>query len=452
MVLFAAACSPGAPSATTATSAPTTTSTVIVPVPGALDESIYDRTLRAVDAPSESGIALVARDMGESGDPGWIPYLVDLLRLVGPGDARNQLAGALQRLTGAPLPDDEGDSYLTYGSWMYRNPVDAGPRYVEWKARLYGLIDPSFADLIGMVDDPVLAARLQWGGVGRGGIPELNDAPVIGVGEASYMTDAELTFGAFLGGEARAYPHRILDHHELANDTLGGVPVALANCTLCRTGVLYDRRVGDVVVDFETSGLLLNSNKVMVDRQTGTLWEQLTGTAVAGPLAGTVLDRHPLTVTTFAAWVAEHPDTGVLAIPDLGFPYSYRPGDAYRSYYDSAELWFPTFQAPDDFAPKAEMATLLIGHAALAVEIAALATPEVLPFAGTMVLVVPTEGGARFYDLGPDPGPVDPAAVATGEMSAVLDDGREAPRLAGGHSFWFAWYGAHPDTDWWPPS
>jgi hypothetical protein len=412
------------------------------------------------------------RSMGATEDPRWAPYLLDL-RLVAAPEAFEEMKSALASISGLAPPETAAQLFLQYGGWMYDERIDPGEEYVQWKAELYGLIDSGFADLILQIDDPVLAGQLQWGGTTIGGIPELNDQRTISIDEADYMLDDELTFGAVINGRARSYPHRILDFHELANDTLGGEPVALANCTLCRTGMLFSRRVGDRVLEFQTSGLLWNSNKVMVDRQTGTLWRQLTGEAIAGELEGTVLDVFPLTVTLFGDWTAEHPDSDVVAIPgggrtpntgeasipvDVG--YSYEPNDAYNSYYRSEELWFPSFDVPDAFDPKAQVATLDLDGARLAVGIEALAAagPRVLEIGSSRALAVSTGSGARFYsvpdamvlDIGDDGTVLLPVDAIVGEDSLVIPGSEPLPRLASSQSFWFAWYGTFPDTTWWP--
>ncbi len=462
LILVLAACG-DASGVTTAppTAAPPATaapSTPEAPPPTAAPDPAAAEALAQLAAdPSVVAVSAAAAAIHATGDPGWVPYLVDMLRLTGDEQAAGAIRNALADLTGVPAPEAFGDIYTVYGGWMYDNPVDPGRAYVDWKADLYGLIDAPFEELIRQIDDPVVASRVQWGGVRRGGIPELNNPAVIAAAEAGYMQDEELTFGAVIDGEARAYPHRILDHHELANDTLGGEPVALVDCTLCRTGVLYSRRVGDDVLQFQTSGLLINSNKIMVDVATESLWEQLTGVAIAGPLEGTVLDRFFLTVTTWGDWVAEHPDAGVLAIPDQGIydtGYSYEPGAAYEAYYGSDNLWFPAFDAPDVFPAKEEVATLDLGDGQLAVSVAALeaAGPQVLEVAGRRVVVVPTGGGARFYDASGAGDLGDVAAASAGEEGLALESGGSLPRLQSGQSFWFAWYGSFPDTAWWPES
>ncbi len=406
-----------------------------------------------VTDPSALAVTFAADAIAQTGEMVYVPYLIDLIRVAGDEESFARVRAALAQVTGETAPEGATSPYAFYGSWLYRNPVDAGSTYLDWKSRLYGLIDPDFEALLRQVDDPVLASQIQWGGVLRGGIPELNNPATLAPADAGYMQDDELTFGAVIDGDARSYPHRILDHHELANDTLGGEPVALANCTLCRTGVLFSRRVGDRVLQFETSGLLINSNKIMVDLETETLWEQLTGIGLAGELAGTELDRFFLTVTTWGDWLAEHPDTDVVAVPDDGdfrANYSYEPGDAYASYYESDELWFPVLEAADVFPPKTEVATLDLGDAQLAVDVDALraAGPQLVPVGDSLVAVVPTSGGARFYDA--TASGVADAAGEAGEEALVLAGGTRLPRLQSGQSFWFAWYGAFPATEWWP--
>ena len=451
------------------TAAPTTT-TVVTAVDAATNRQILFQANNVLVSPTNGSVVALAVAMGESGDPAWVPYLIDMLRMYGVGGVVEPIAASLASLTGEPVSDDVRLIYATYGRWLHAeepipyDPPGSDQGYIAWKSVLYSQADLEFAKLIFQIDDPILASQIQWGGVRRGGIPELNAPITVSVAEADWMTDDELTFGAVVNGEVRAYPHRILDHHEMANDTLGGEPVALANCTLCRTGILFSRRVGDRILIFQSSGLLWNSNKVMVDIETDTLWNQLTGEAIAGLLKGTVLDRFPITVTTYGEWIAEHPDTAVLDIPGRastsrggneitgGANYSYEPGDAYAEYYASPNVFWPAAEVPDVFADKDLMATLDLDGEQLAVGVDALgaAGPQAFTVAGQTVVVVPTDGGARFY-RGPDGGGVLVLVVEdAGEDTLVLADGSELVRLQSGHSFWFAWYANFPDTAWWP--
>lgn len=411
----------------------------------------------------------VIEAVGSGTETDLVPYAYDAAR-VSDVDTFRQGMATIGRIIGVTSPaEDVRTLSLFYGSWIMNNAPDPGPAYIAWKAALFANIDPDFEPLVVSVEDPVTAARLQWGGVLRGGIPELNNAETVSVAEAGYMLDDEVVFGAVVDGEARAYPVRILGHHELANDTLGGEPVSLVYCTLCRTPVFYHREVAGQVLDFETSGLLENSNKVMVDVQTDSLWNQLTGEAFAGPLRGEVLDRLPMVVTTWADWIAQHPGTDVQKVPTIDLDpdlarlnptggYSYEPGDAYADYYAGSELWFPSFEVPDDFAEKDEVVTLDYAGGRLAVGLDALleAGGLVATVADRPVVFVASENGARVYESVDGVAVLDGAVtfaggeVAVSEDSLTLQDGTELARLVSGQSFWFAWYGNFPDTDWWP--
>jgi hypothetical protein len=388
----------------------------------------------------------------DTGDPRWVPFLLDLLRVQ--GDPGGTIVTALSHLTRLEAPADPTAAYVTFGTWMLDASPDPGSGYVPWKASLYGRIDTAFVPMLEQIADPVLASQLQWGGIPVGGIPELNDPRHIPAARATFVTPEELVFGTVLDGVARAYPLRILDVHELANDHIGDEPVALANCPLCRSGILFSRRVGDAVLDFRTSGLLLNSNKVMVDSQTGSLWQQLSGTALAGPLRGAQLDSHPLALTTWSTWLADHPHTEILDLPVrtdravAGGP-TYEPGDAYGTYYASGGLWFPAPATPGALPPRTLVGTLELGEATLAVDLQALEDrgPTVLSVGATSVVAVPHGGGVRFYEG--DPGAI-PAGAVPGESQLTLPDGTALPRLSSGVSYWFAWYSIHPDGAWWP--
>jgi hypothetical protein len=414
------------------------------------DPLILEALSAYVAIPSDETLNVIIESISASADLRWVPYLVDLLRFT--SDAR--LITPLADLTGVePGAPGVVPAYTSFGRFMLDRRIDPGVGYPVWKSDLYATIDPQFRELLGRIDDPVLLAAIQWGGVPVGGVPELNDPVRVPATEAEYLQATDLVFGTVHNGAVLAYPLRILDVHELANDLLGGDRVALANCTLCRSGVLFSRVVAGQRLDFLTSGLLLNSNKVMVDTQTKTLWQQLTGEAIAGPLSGETLERLPLTVTTWQEWSTEHPDTDVLALPDGGRERgieggpTYESGAAYAGYAGTADLWFPALGVPEVFEEKAEVATIEHEGHRLAVELTALfeAGPTTIELGPDLVTVVPFEGGARFY-LGATH---DLRGAVFGEESLQSDDDI-LPRLISGQSFWFAWYGTFPDTTWWP--
>ncbi len=227
------------------------------------------------DKPNTIFAGNIATEMGLTGAVRWAPWLLDLGRLGGSTDTDVRTARALQDISGIPATGDPQDDALQYGIWARTEEIDPGPGYIEFKTKLFGLADPDFEHLLEGVGDRKVLARIRWGGVRRGAIPELNDQGRISVAEADFMIDEELVLGVVVEGQAVAYPLRFLARHEMANDHIEGIPVSMVYCTLCKSGILFDRRVGGQVLDFETSGMLIDSNKIMVDKQTETLWHLL---------------------------------------------------------------------------------------------------------------------------------------------------------------------------------
>ena len=148
------------------------------------------------------------------------------------------------------------------------------------------------------------------------------------------MEPQNLVFGVNINGDARAYPLRILDWHEMFNDVVGGVPVSLAYCTLCGSGILYETKLEGFPhpLTLGSSGFLYRSNKLMYDTYTHSLWNQFTGKPVSGPLAnsGIELKVRPVVITTWEKWQKENPSTKVISI-DTGYNRNYGTGVAYKA-------------------------------------------------------------------------------------------------------------------------
>jgi hypothetical protein len=158
-----------------------------------------------------------------------------------------------------------------------------------------------------------------------------------------------------LNGEARCYPVRLMIWHEVVNDTLGGVPIAVAYNALCGSAVAYDRRVGGETLELRMSGLFHNSNPMLYDRREGgegeSLWSQFTGRAVAGPAAerGAMLRRLPLALTHWADWRGLHPNTTVLK-PQKERMRVYK-SEPYSQYATDDKLKFPVSPLPTEGPP-----------------------------------------------------------------------------------------------------
>ncbi len=169
------------------------------------------------------------------------------------------------------------------------------------------------------------------GGPRRDGIAPIDSPRTVTVAEASEnLSDVDPVLGLVIGGEARAYPLRVLIWHEIANDALAGMPVAVTYCPLCNTAIVFDRRVDGRVLDFGTTGRLRNSDLLMYDRQTESWWQQFLGEAIIGELTGTLLEMIPARLESFADFRARAPD-GTVLVGDHARRYGYTPYDGYDS-------------------------------------------------------------------------------------------------------------------------
>ncbi len=151
------------------------------------------------------------------------------------------------------------------------------------------------------------------GGPPPDGIPAIDEPTFIRASDVDWLADAEAVLALTIGNDTRAYPIQVMTWHEIVNDTVGGVPVLVTYCPLCNSGVAFDRRVDGMVLEFGTSGLLYASNLVMYDRQTESLWPQVTGRAAFGALTGAMLEVLPLSPVGWADFRAAHPDAWVLS-------------------------------------------------------------------------------------------------------------------------------------------
>ena len=165
--------------------------------------------------------------------------------------------------------------------------------------------------------------ELLSGGPPRDGIPSIDEPRFIPVEEAAgWLTGNEPVIALDIAGDARAYPLQIMTWHEIVNDVMGDVPVLVTFCPLCNAAITFDRRLGDEVYEFGTSGLLRNSDLVMYDRTTESLWQQLTGEAIVGDMVGQRLAFLTSSIVSFADFSQAYPGGGVLS-RDTGFSRSY---------------------------------------------------------------------------------------------------------------------------------
>lgn len=164
--------------------------------------------------------------------------------------------------------------------------------------------------------------EIQSGGPPKDGIPPIDTPSFRPVPAITDLTDRDPVIGLEIGGDARAYPLRILIWHEIVNDTVGGLPVAVTYCPLCNSSLVFDRRLAGQTLDFGTTGKLRNSDLVMYDRQTESWWQQFTGEGLVGTHAGASLKLVPARLESFAEFKARHP-AGLVLVPEPGSRRAY---------------------------------------------------------------------------------------------------------------------------------
>ncbi len=229
-------------------------------------------------------------------------------------------------------------------------------------------------------------------------------------------------------------------------------------------------------MSFGTSGWLYQSNKLMYDRSTNTLWHQFRGEPVVGPLAdsGIKLEVLPVTVTTWSAWAAAHPDTTVLDIntgvyPPESYAPESDPGSVYSQYRRSDDVMFPVWQKSDQLPTKAQVFGLTLNDQARAYPLEVLRTQPVINDAlggQNLVVVTPGEaGGSRAYQRGAlrfaigEPDTSEAVSVVLVDEAGdewrmeeealvnIGDPSQRLSRLPSHTSYWFGWYAFYPTTD-----
>ena len=277
-------------------------------------------------------------------------------------------------------------------------------------------------DLTGLSIDP---DRLNLGGPAKDGIPALVDPAVVPVGRGEFLPARSRIIVVTVNGETRGYPIAILNHHEIANDTLGGLPIAVVYCPRCDSVSVLDRRADGQILVFGVSGMLYNSNVVMYDRTDGALWSQVALQALSGPHAGRTLRHLPFTIVTAAAFAGEFPEATVLSL-QTGFYRDYMV-NPYAGYLVSDELAFPV-EPIDERLP--------------------LKTPVIGLRVGNTVRAYPLQAVRSALDGRV----IDPVGLGQFVLEASADriDIVELPAGAAVvHTFWYAWAAMHTDTDIW---
>lgn len=287
-------------------------------------------------------------------------------------------------------------------------------------------------------------AQIVTTGFSKDGLHAPTDPPVFTVTQAQefgaelrrthqgkFLVDSDRVIGVVVDGAARAYPLRMLNWHEVVNDTLGGRPIVVTYNPLCDSVVVFDRRVAGETLEFGVSGLLYNSNLLLYDRRpdsrSESLWSQLQFRAVTGPAAaeGRKLDVVPAAVLRWADWWAAHPETTILA-PDLTRMKAYQ--NTYDAYFGSEMLRFPVEPLPPAGGWPLKTAVIAVRTTG---DWHVFRVADIVAHAGDQTHWDTTLDGTsvrfQYHEV--------PSAAWVVPVDGVQ------PEVA--YAFWFAWYAAH---------
>ena len=264
---------------------------------------------------------------------------------------------------------------------------------------------------------------LHQGCPARDCIPSIDTPKYVAASDATHVADGDMVIAISLHGDNRAWPARILDRHEIVNDTIGGVPIAITWCPLCGSAVGIERDVDGEVTEFGVSGVLYNSDLVFYDRASNTLWDQVEARGIVGPKTGKQLKLVPVTMTNWSRWRKAHPDTLMLST-DTGFEKDYTK-DPYAQYRGSAGLMFPVNAKDERIHPKSVVYGFDIDGKAIAY------TQEILEKSGTYTRKL---------------GELELTATLNDDGAVTLEN-QDGENYVGTRLFWFAWYTFHPDTE-----
>lgn len=274
-------------------------------------------------------------------------------------------------------------------------------------------------------DATVSQDKIKQGGPPRDGIPSIDNPDFINPEEADWLRDEDRVLALKRNGVAKAYPIRILDWHEVVNDTFGDEAIVVTWCPLCGSGMAFESEVEGQVLEFDVSGLLYNSDVLLFDRETESLWSQIGTKAITGEFQDKKLTQVPMEHTSWKAWSGKHEDTKVLS-KNTGHDRNY-DRDPYAGYENEERLYFPVTDTDDRLPLKEWVLGISVDGDAKAYAFSDLKEKE-SPFSDKI--------GSKEITISFD---------AENESASAYDENGDAiPTLT---AFWFAWYAFHPETE-----
>jgi len=264
------------------------------------------------------------------------------------------------------------------------------------------------------------------GGPPRDGIPSIDHPKFIPTEQVTFLRDNDIVIGLTRGDISRAYPLRILIWHEIVNDVIHGDAILVTYCPLCNTAMIFDRTIRGKTRTFGVSGLLYQSDVLMFDRESESLWSQLAMEAVSGTMRGTKLNLLAGEYMSWSAWRKKYPRGEVLST-DTGHTRNYE-AKAYASYFSSEKTMFPVPRLRQELPNKTNVIGVLLNGQAKAYPL------STLPIDDTVKDIV---GGISIL-VRHDPN--------TALVRVTDTAGKDIPSVV---VFWFAWQAFYPDTALW---
>lgn len=272
--------------------------------------------------------------------------------------------------------------------------------------------------------------EIKDGGPPKDGIPSIDKPTFITASEAT-MEKGGRVLGVVFNGVAKAYPISILNYHEIVNDRFGNAPVVITYCPLCASGLAFDAVVDERTLTFGVSGLLYNSDVLLYDRETESLWSQLKNESVSGEMKGRSLVKIATANTTWGKWKKNHPKTLLLS-EKTGFnrDYSRNP---YPGYAQSARIYFEVAEMDESYHPKEMVVGLEINgkHKAYPFsELSKSGEPEIEDAFQGQKLSIRFDAKSQSAEIRDAKGNIIPTVM----------------------NFWFAWYAFYPETEVYVPT
>ena len=266
--------------------------------------------------------------------------------------------------------------------------------------------------------------EILHGGPPKDGIPSIDNPRFVAANQYNEFESDTRVLAVRFNGVSKAYPIKIMNYHEIVNDDFNGVPIVVTYCPLCGSGLSFITEIEGIQTEFGVSGLLYNSDVLMYDRNTNSLWSQLKQEAIAGKLVGHTLKPVITENTTLSEWTDRHPETLILS-KNTGFSRNYE-STPYVGYDQTKQLYFPVSDSDDSFHPK------------------------------EMVLGVELNGSFKAYpfrELVKAQNPILDEFMGQ-QLQIHFDKKHKSARLIQAdesitffNTFWFAWYTFHPTTD-----